>query len=538
MFLFDDPTDYDPLEDIENRANPPATSVGKPMFIAAALGVGGFAFTGSAIVGGSLAAVPAYLLTKTLKRAWRNNVFLRRNPGCYAHLIKSDRDMVAWLEAYGRDDVAEQLQLALKAGQRLTPTAKRTAKLLLQPEALPPKNVAAYLAAEQPAITASAPAKSQPVPTATAQTATPAASQQTGQAQEETPILCREVVNLPVALAGRFKPTVITARPRVGKSLAISHAMAQLKAQGVSIWIIQPKPSPQELGYWKHADRFLGFWAEKCLQDDEATVAKLNQFIDEWRAQIHRPTLLFIDEGLMLEAKFPKWFKADFKAEIVVEGSSGETDRRVLWVATQSPLVTDLGLTTGKRSAFDMVTLQKADTLDHAHMVRSSYKSMPGLPDRTDFPLSPVGVLAYHSAAGSWVGVGQLPVPTIEPSDELCPELEQWARPSYTVVTSAPELEPSPIDDELPMLYQAVARMAVSQAQAEVDPAIELIESIADLGMREAMLISYRWARGRIDGGNPVDRAAFIERARKERTCQYLVDNRDVIWEDLQTLID
>ncbi|NJN49846.1 MAG: hypothetical protein HC805_08905 [Alkalinema sp. RL_2_19] len=91
--------------------------------------------------------------------------------------------------------------------------------------------------------------------------------------------------------------------------------MAQLKADGVSIWVIQPKPSPKEFGYWKHADRFLGFWAEKCPQDDEATIDRMNQFIAEWRAQAHRPTLLFIDEGLMLEAKFPKWFRDDLKAQ-------------------------------------------------------------------------------------------------------------------------------------------------------------------------------------------------------------------------------
>ena len=104
--IFDDPLDFDPLEQIELKANPPATSIGKPLLFTAALAVGGFALTASAIVGGSLAALPAYFLLKRLKRSWRNNVFLRRFPGCYAHLIRADRDMVDWIEAHGRKDVA------------------------------------------------------------------------------------------------------------------------------------------------------------------------------------------------------------------------------------------------------------------------------------------------------------------------------------------------------------------------------------------------------------------------------------------------
>jgi hypothetical protein len=114
-----------------------------------------------------------------------------------------------------------------------------------------------------------------------------------------------------------------------------------------------------------------------------------------------------------------------------------------------------------------------------------------------------------------------------------CPSLPTpKVQPIPASVTAAPS-----IDESLPALYEAVARMTVAQ-NFPSDPALDLIESITDLGMREAMLISYRWARGRIDGGNPVDRTAFIERARKERTCQYLVDNRDAIWEDLETLIE
>ncbi|NJN49845.1 MAG: hypothetical protein HC805_08900 [Alkalinema sp. RL_2_19] len=98
-------------------------------------------------------------------------------------------------------------------------------------------------------------------------------------------------------------------------------------------------------------------------------------------------------------------------------------------------------------------------------MVRSSYKSIKALPDRSDFAASPVGTMVYHSAVGMWCAVGKLPVPTIEPGDTLCPELAQLVRPkpTYSVVTSAPTIEPSAIDDELPELYEAIARFTVAQ---------------------------------------------------------------------------
>lgn len=379
-----------------------------------------------------------------------------KDAGVLAPFLR-ESDLVTYADLVGLESVMAEINQAYRDKQQVSPAARRLMRQMEQP--LQRRTIVRYVSDLQ----ASQPSEN-PSPTiAHPQTSPPAQSHPIEQDQAAHPLISHDVVDVPAGLAARFRSSVITARPRVGKSLIISHAMARLKADGVSIWVIQPKPSLKELGYWKHADRFLGFWAEKCPQDDEATIVKMNQFIEEWRAQAHRPTLLFIDEGLMLEAKFPKWFKADLKAQIVVEGSSGETDDRVLWIATQSPLVTDLGLTTGKRSAFDLVTLQKADTSDHAAMIRSSYKSIKGLPDRADFAAAPVGIMVYHNAVAMWCAVGQLPVPSIEPGDELCPELAAMARPQYSVVTSAPNIEPSSIDDELPELYEAIARLTVAQ---------------------------------------------------------------------------
>lgn len=394
----------------------------------------------------------------------RNAQYIK-DAGIIAPFLK-EHDLLAYADLVGVDAVVAEVNQAYQDQQKVSPAARRFMRQMGQP--LRRRTIAHYvnaLQAETPATIESTNQKNALSQVAYPQTTTQKTSQEVGPAQDASPIISRDVVDVAGGLAGRFRPSVITARPRVGKSLMVSAAMALLKQHGVTIWVIQPKPSPQELAYWKHADRFLGFWAESLPQDDEAMIDRMTTFIQEWRSQVHRPTLLFIDEGLMLEAKFPKWFKNDFKAQIVVEGSSGETDKRILWVATQSPLVTDLGLTTGKRSAFDLVTLQKADTTDHAHMVRSSYKSIEAIPDRSDFAASPVGSMIYHSAVGLWCAVPQLPLPTITPTDQLCPELEAFAhpKPAYAVVTSAPALkaeigEPPP----LPIEWEAIGRAMVA----------------------------------------------------------------------------
>jgi hypothetical protein len=70
------------------------------------------------------------------------------------------------------------------------------------------------------------------------------------------------------------------------------------------------------------------------------------------------------------------------------------------------------------------------------------------------------------------------------------------------------------------------------------NPAWDLIQSTTPPEKQQALMIGYKWASTRMDGGKPINKADFLERARKERNCAYLVDHRDEIWEELQVLID
>lgn len=99
-----------------------------------------------------------------------------------------------------------------------------------------------------------------------------------------------------------------------------------------------------------------------------------------------------------------------------VEGSSGETDRRYLWAITQSALATDLGISTGNRSTFQLLTIQTPDSGDHLNVVQGSFKgAIPDIPDGLfEASGSPKKSVFYHSAIREWHPCPSYPV--YEPS--------------------------------------------------------------------------------------------------------------------------
>lgn len=103
-------------------------------------------------------------------------------------------------------------------------------------------------------------------------------------------IECKDIA---LTIAQDLRPILISARQRVGKGILMTHAIGHAKQlHGASVWVIQPKPTPGELGYWKQADRFLGFYIEDYETDDPTIAEKLTTFFKEWRANPTRPTIL------------------------------------------------------------------------------------------------------------------------------------------------------------------------------------------------------------------------------------------------------
>ncbi|MBE9030436.1 hypothetical protein IQ266_11905 [filamentous cyanobacterium LEGE 11480] len=253
--------------------------------------------------------------------------------------------------------------------------------------------------------------------------------------------------NVAHTLAKQLKPTIISARPRVGKGIFFSYLSQYAKQlHGASVWMLQPKPAVSELGYWKHVDRFLGINLEDYPKDCPEVAAQMTQFFQAWRDQTHRPTLLGIDELVKLQAMQPKWTKDFLIPQMLVEGSSGETAQRYLYIITQSPLVSDLGMSGGNRSAFDFMTIETAATLEHTESVKKSIATLKSIPEAEDYAVSPVGCLVFHSGFARWAAIPEYPVPTIGPDDQLCPELQALTKTSpsgeFVVVTAGPDWEP------------------------------------------------------------------------------------------------
>jgi len=68
-------------------------------------------------------------------------------------------------------------------------------------------------------------------------------------------------------------------------------------------------------------------------------------------------------------------------------------------------------------------------------------------------------------------------------------------------------------------------------------PAIELIESIPNGEKRAAVFIAYQWAQRRLSESKEVTREVFLNRAKNERSCDYLRENRSEIWGELEALL-
>jgi hypothetical protein len=330
-----------------------------------------------------------------------------------------------------------------------------------------------------------------------------------------------QVVDLPRAMGQSLHPCIISAKPRVGKGMVIAAAWRHAKRAhpGLTVWMLDPKPHESERGYWQGVDRYWGRMIEDFPQNDGAIATELTEFIHEWRAQGNRPTLLIVDELVKLEAVLPKWYKDFLLPTLKVEASSGETDRRFLWAIAQSPQVKDLGLTGGSRAVFDFLTIQRADSIDHAERVKASISAIKSIPSAEEFESVPSGRAFWHSRVNRWGGVPLLPVPqpakvAAVPQDKAA-MLDQLRR-------HADEAAPVVVEDEDPY---------------EEDPILDLIAETPDRDKREALMTAYQWASKRLSEGKEVSKDAFMERARKDRRCAYLRDNRDVVWDELSGLI-
>lgn len=322
-------------------------------------------------------------------KAWQDTQAANRNDdaidsyGCVAHLLK-ESDLKTYTRQIGAEKAIEEITFAIENGYRVTPAATDfveahgvDVKVMTSdtPKALP--------ASDAPAV-----------------------------ATDDAPGQHLEIIDLAKTLGRTLKPLIISAMPRTGKGILISHARRYAKEfePQLEIWVIDPKAHPSESGYWQGVDRLWAKPLDQFAVNDESIACEIEAFISEWRRSPTRPKLLIFDELVLTEARLPKWFKEFVPSLMKTESSSGETDRRYLWAITQSPLVSDMGLSGGNRSAFNFVAMGRPHTTAHLESARKS-GFIPNVPTQEEFDRSPVKTLAFYSGWQRWIAIPEYLVP-------------------------------------------------------------------------------------------------------------------------------
>ena len=542
MFLFNDPVDVSDIELVHDRALPTETSMGIPLGFTVLLGIGGFALTANPIVGGALAALPAYALVKKLKKSWQNNTFERRNPGCVAHLIKTDADMIMWIEHHGVDDVRSQLLMAMRQRQRLTGCAKRTLKALVPEAEIPHKKVEQFLSAQTPAEeTPSTVEENTQLNAIDVPSVTVLPARDSDATPDDT--LLDTFINCPAQCRA------ILAGQRSGKTLSAAVATRILAGQGTWIGYINLQDHGQgNADAFAHAHRIVGNLASVGnSRQGQALVQDATTLIAEFYAQ--DDAILVVDEWMSLGAK-----------TLQVEGLV------TLWreIANKATALTSNGIGSGK-GVWGLAPFFKAESLrDDAKCLKLFAPLILAIAPGQSFPwtnpkngklthitynqqvvnhaainwsstikdpspeLSHEWRMSGHDRVywwnGAWLPVGELPTlgsPPVEPQKELAKNHSENKQGDKQ-------------DEErntLEKLYQETPNLPTA-------PAFELIQSVPDDAKREALLIAYKWATTRLEDRKDIDKQSFLARARSDRNCAYLRDHREEIWDELQGLLD
>ena len=366
-------------------------------------------------------------------------------------------------------------------------------------------------------------------------------------------------------LGNNPQSALIFGTPGAGKGMNISNAIRTLRAKlpNVTVMMVDPKGDKKEIGYW--ASQVDIFESRALLKSSPRSSAEWMLRCVEKFSQIDGPKLLVWDElfasiTVLKGQNVPKGEDAfpcltDFQQFISLNLSLGPSSGIWVWGMSQSANLSDLGLTSGGLSTTRIIALISPDNVGavEGYLATKAITSPKGGLETLDrlMESSPVGRACYDGKTKRWYPMARLenhsgfdrdsadwnnlnkvapdtrsPSPTIEPQSS---ESTRSRRGRITIPTR------SSSSDARQKLEQA---WEVAPTETTVlDAAMELINEESNAAKREALTIAYQWARARQDKGDSVDRQTFLERARKDRNSEYLRENRDEVWEELQGLL-
>ena len=212
---------------------------------------------------------------------------------------------------------------------------------------------------------------------------------------------------------------LIVGVPGSGKGMMVSNAIRVLKSKvpNLKVFVIDPKASPKERGYWTSiADEYRAFSLKNCEDPDEGA-AWLLSCMDAFR-RLPGPKLCIFDELMTaateLELSDSK-MKALPKLKKFVVGLVGQGDSEAewLWAMTQSPQVKDLGMSGGVRANLRVIGLVSPKNMTAVEALVSTQlipKPDGGMDElRSIMAASPVGRAVFDGKIARW-----LPMPKLE----------------------------------------------------------------------------------------------------------------------------
>ena len=212
---------------------------------------------------------------------------------------------------------------------------------------------------------------------------------------------------------------LIVGVPGSGKGMLVSNAIRTLKAKhpDLKIFVIDPKASPKERGYWEGiSDVYRAFSLKDCDDPDEGAEWLL-ACMSEFR-RLPGPKLCIFDELMTASTELGlanKDLKALQRLKKFVVGliGQGDSEGEWLWAMTQSPQVADMGMSGGVRANLRAIGLVSPKNLAAVEAMTST-KLIPPPPGGIDelrriMKNSPVGRAVFDGKISRW-----LPMPALE----------------------------------------------------------------------------------------------------------------------------
>jgi hypothetical protein len=349
--------------------------------------------------------------------------------------------------------------------------------------------------------------------------------------------------SLLIAIKEDPKSSFFAAPARVGKGITIAAAIRLVQQRvtertltKVTFWAITPKQDPQEHWYWETCDQFFN---PNIETGDRALAARgIYNFIKAFTAlprTPQSPTILIVDElqrltGLLKRVKMdtvdPELFAGDSQNfgewlldKLILSASMSQSIGYYVWVATPAATVAKQGFSKSDVDSLNIYTLATKDNLKFANGGTAAFSAPK---TASNHPVFARGYAAgYSHQHQRWYHVEDLSKQVASISTKPPVRLKNYWVPA--------------LQDSTEM--QSSVAVAIVQEEEPEDLILELIGEVPDRDKREALMIAYQWASKRLSEGKEVDRDAFLERARKDRNCVYLRDNREIIWDELSGLI-